>query len=286
MSSEVTTDRAMILAGGLGTRMQKQVEGLALDERTSEFADKGVKGLIPVGRPFLDHTLQALLDAGLRRFCLIVPPGASAIRRYYEAVAERVEEAEIRFAVQPEPLGTANAVLAGAEWAGDEPFMVFNSDNFYTPATAAVLAAAPAPATIAFDREALIANSNIPAERIRRFAVLDMDEAGCLRRIIEKPDDPEAYVRDGRLFVSMNCFLFTPEIFAACASIQPHPVRKEYELPSAVQYTIDQMDLTYRAVSVAEGVLDLTGRTDIGPVRKMLADHQVRFQGPETVEIE
>ncbi len=286
MGEEHNTRRAMVLAGGLGTRMQKQVEGLVLDRQTARLADQGVKGLIPIGRPFLDHTLQALLDAGLGDFCLIVPPGASAIRRYYEAVAEALGDATIHFAVQDEPLGTADAVAAGEDWAGDRPFMVFNSDNFYTVPTVRALAAAAAPATIAFERETLIANSNIPAERIKRFAVLDIDPAGHLRKIVEKPEDPDAYARDGRLFVSMNCFLFAREIFQACKSIEAHPVRKEYELPTAVQYTIDRLRQTYQCVPVAEGVLDLTGRTDIGPVRKLLARHQVRFRGPEHLEID
>ena len=285
MTTELTTNRALILARGLGTRMQKQVEGLVLDERTSRLADVGAKGLIPIGRPFLDHTLQALMDAGVEDFCLVVPPGASAIRRYYEAVGQRLERGRISFAVQQEPLGTADAVAAGQDWAGDEPFLVFNSDNFYPPAAVTALASAPAPATIAFERDALIAKSNIPEERIRRFAVMDIDEAGHLRRIIEKPDNPDDYARDGRLYVSMNCFLFTSEIFTACRSIDAHPQRKEYELPTAVQYSIDRMGLSYRAVPCEEGVLDLTGRADIAPVRELLAGHEVRFWAPDELEL-
>ncbi|KKK84822.1 hypothetical protein LCGC14_2779460, partial [marine sediment metagenome] len=98
MTAQQITTRAMILAGGLGTRMQKQVDGLALDEETARIADEGSKGLIPIGRPFLDHTLQALMDAGVVDFCLIVPPGASALGSYYQAVGDRLEAARINFA--------------------------------------------------------------------------------------------------------------------------------------------------------------------------------------------
>ncbi len=274
----------MILARGLGTRMQKKVRGLELDEATSRLADRGAKGLIPIGRPFLDHALQAMLDAGLREFCLVVAPRSSAIRKYYQAVGERLEEGRIDFAVQVKPLGTADAVAAGRRWAGDRPFLLFNSDNFYTPATVSALARAPAPATIAFERDAMIARSNIPADRIARFAALEIDDAGRLLRIVEKPEDPDRYARDGKLYLSMNCFLFTPAIFQACAAIKPHPQRKEYELPTAVQHSIDRMDLTYATIKVEEGVLDLTGRADIGPVRKMLAGHEVRFWAPPSAE--
>jgi len=285
MSVTLQTTRAMILARGLGTRMQKEVDGLELDEQTSRLADEGAKGLIPIGRPFLDHTLQALMDAGLRDFCLIVPPGGSAIRRYYQAVSDRLREAEISFAVQDKPLGTAHAVLSGKEWAGGEPFCVLNSDNFYHPTAVTALASATPPASIAFERDALIAGSNIPAERICRFAAMDIDEAGRLRRIVEKPANPDRYARGGKLYVSMNCFLFTEEIFPACASIEMNPDRKEYELPTAVQYTINELGQTYQAVPVEEGVLDLTGRADIEPVRRMLAGHEVRFWAPDHLEM-
>jgi glucose-1-phosphate thymidylyltransferase len=282
MKTATFCDRAMILARGLGTRMQKEVEGLKLDAQTAKLASQGAKGLISVGRPFLDHTLQALLEAGVKDFCLVAPPGASAIRRYYEAVAASLPaDCRIDFAAQEQPLGTANAVLAGEDWGKRGNFMVFNSDNFYPPRAVRELACTSAPATTAFEREALIARSNIPADRIRRFAVMDIDQEGFLRRILEKPENPQQYARDGKLYVSMNCFLFTPDILRACREIPVNPIRKEYELPTAVQLTIDTYGLKYAAVSSAEGVLDLTGRDDIEPVRKMLAGHKVSFPEPK-----
>ncbi len=281
MSSKLTTDRAMILARGLGSRMQKDVDGLKLDEQTAKLASKGAKMMISVGRPFLDHTLQALLDAGMKHFCLIVPPEAPALRAYYGEVARSIAPATISFAVQEKPVGTANAVAAGREWADGKSFIVLNSDNYYTPQSLIELASAQAPATLAYERDALIAKSNIPADRIARFAMIDLDEQGCMRKIVEKPENPEQYARNGRLYVSMNCFLFTKEIFQACAVIEPDPVRKEYEIPTAVQYCIDKMGQRYQAVCVEDGVLDLTGRADIEPVRKMLAGHEVRFPEPK-----
>ncbi len=286
MNEKLTTDKAMILARGLGTRMQKQADDVKLDAATSDLAAKGAKGLITVGagRPFLDYSLQALMDTGIRDICLIVAPGTSMLRNYYEAVGERLPDTRISFAVQDEPLGTAHAVASGRQWADGKPFIVVNCDNFYTPEAIRALITSAVPATVAFEREALIANSNIPADRIRRFAVIDFDQSGCLRKIIEKPDNPDDYALDGKLYVSMNCFCFTTEIFDACDAIEPNPVRKEYELPTAVQYTIEQMGLTYQAVKCTEGVLDMTGRDDIESVRRLLADHEVRFDAPEKKE--
>lgn len=272
----------MILARGLGTRMQKDVDGLKLDEKTAQLASKGAKMMISVGRPFLDHTIQALLDAGIRHFCLIIPPEAPALRAYYTQVLQSLPSGStMSYAVQEKPIGTANAVAAGRDWAGDKPFIVLNSDNYYTAESVNALASASAPATIAYERDALIAQSNIPADRIARFAVVDIDDAGNMRRIVEKPANPETFARGGKLYVSMNCFLFTKEIFVAADAIEPDPVRKEYEIPTAVQYVIDKLHVPFKAVLQEAGVLDLTGRADIEPVRKMLAGHDVKFPQPK-----
>ena len=55
-----------------------------------------------------------------------------------------------------------------------------------------------------------------------------------LAAIVEKPERPEDYIRDGRLWVSMNLYRFTPHIFDACRRIKPDPVRGELELTAAV----------------------------------------------------
>ena len=52
-----------------------------------------------------------------------------------------------------------------------------------------------------------------------------------------------------------------------------------------MQYSIEELGLTYTAVPSAEGVLDLTARTDIASVRKLLSGHKVRFSGPDHLEI-
>ena len=67
---------------------------------------------------------------------------------------------------------------------------------------------------------------------MRAFAAIVVGPDGELKEIVEKPPEPERYVRDGRLWVNMNLFRFTPEIFGSCRSIQPDPDRGELELPS------------------------------------------------------
>ena len=59
-------DRAVILAAGLDTRMQRADESARMSPEQRRVADSGVKAMIPIARPFLDYVLSALADAGFR----------------------------------------------------------------------------------------------------------------------------------------------------------------------------------------------------------------------------
>ena len=97
----------------------------------------------------------------------------------------------LAFAVQDEPIGTANAVAAAEAWTGDDPFLVVNGDNYYAVRTLASLVGRAGAATALYRAETLLARSNIPADRIRAFA-LGVVEDGRLARIVEKPTPEQA----------------------------------------------------------------------------------------------
>ncbi|MDB5326739.1 MAG: glucose-phosphate thymidylyltransferase [Phycisphaerales bacterium] len=79
----VPTERAVILARGLGTRMRRHDADAALDDDQAKVAETGVKALIRIKRPFLDYILSVLADAGVRRVCLVIGPEHHELRRYY-----------------------------------------------------------------------------------------------------------------------------------------------------------------------------------------------------------
>ena len=267
--------KAVILARGLGTRMRRADAGAALDPAQAAAAETGVKGMIPVGRPFLDYALGALADAGYRDVCLVIGPEHGAVRDHY---TRRVEARRIRlgFAVQQRPLGTADAVLAAESFAGGDPFLVVNSDNYYPVAALAALRAHAPPALVGFERDALAREGNVPPERIARFAVLDVAPDGTLRRVVEKPDDATLRALGEPLYVSMNCWLFAPAIFEACRRVAPSP-RGELELPHAVQWLIDERGARFAVLPAHEPVLDLSSRADIPAVAARLAGVEVRL---------
>ena len=127
-----------------------------------------------------------------------------------------------------------------------------------------------------FDRDALVRDGNIPAERIARFALLDVDGSGALRRIVEKPTDADAVRLGDSAPVSMNSWLFTAEIFAACRAV-PLSARGELELPQAVQWAIERQGARFTVVPSSAPVLDLSGRDDIASVAERLAGREVRL---------
>lgn len=276
MSSRNETTKVVILARGLGKRMRKSDERTKLGADQAAVADIGLKAMIPMatgnGRPFLDYLLSALADAGLTDVCLVIGPEHSAVRDHYErdAVPSRIK---VEFAVQEQALGTANAVLSAEEFAGDDAFAVINSDNFYPAEALSALYTLAEPAIVGFDRDVLVKLGNVPAERTARFGALDIDSDGYLRRILVSPT--ETMLKSGEpIYSSMNCFLFTKKIFAACREV-PLSARGEYELPQAVHLAIDRNLMRFKVVRVSGAVLDMSSRGDIARVAEHLKGIEV-----------
>jgi dTDP-glucose pyrophosphorylase len=269
---QANTTKAVILARGLGTRMRAENPHATLDSSQASVAETGVKAMIPVGRPFLDHVLTGLADAGFIDVCLVIGPEHGSIREYYERKA-RPQKLRIHFAEQVKPLGTADAVLAAEAFAGADSFVVLNSDNFYPASALVSLQRMSEPALIGFERDGLIELGNVPAERVTRFGALDIDRHGYLRRILAKPDE----TLDGQpVYASLNCWLFTTAIFRACREVTLSP-RGELELPRAVQLAIDEFGMRFLVIRMREAVLDMSSRSDVVAIAERLGGRGVSF---------
>jgi glucose-1-phosphate thymidylyltransferase len=247
-----------------------------LSERQEAAAELGLKAMMPLeaGSVFLDYVVSALADAGITDVCLVVGPDHEAIREHY--ARQSLSRVRVEFAIQAEPIGTANAVLSAREFAGEERFLVLNSDNYYSVEAYRALADGEGSGLIGFDRETLIRESNIEAGRVARYALLDVSEGGWLRRIVEKPDEATYRAMSGATMVSMNLWVFTSGIFEACRTV-PKSARGEYELPHAVQHGIDALGMRVRVVPMSAGVLDMSSRSDVATVASRLARVEVRL---------
>jgi glucose-1-phosphate thymidylyltransferase len=254
--------RAVVLARGLGSRMRQEDGAAHLSPQQAEAAAAGHKAMMPInGRPFLDYLLSALADAGVTDVALVVAPDHERLRRHYldETPPSRLRMA---FIVQPEAVGTANAIAATRSWVEDGPFLAMNSDNLYPVPALRDLAALHEPGLPAFELEDLIQSGNIPAERVRSFATIDVDDEGYLTGIVEKPRDIN------RSLISMNCWRFDARIFEACRDV-PRSARGEFELPEAVGLAV-QRGVRFKAVPAKGPVLDLSRRADAADVERRL----------------
>lgn len=273
--------KAVILAAGLGTRMRKADEAAQLSADQEQIAQTGVKALIPIpgatgaaARPFLDYVLAAIVDGGIESACLVIGPDHHQVRRYYEELPKK--RLKIDFAVQAKPLGTANAVHSAEAFAGNDPFLMINSDNFYPTSAVRGLAALKGNGVAGFHRDAMLKGSNIDADRIQKFAAAEIDAHGHMTRVLEKPSAETLVQLGDDIYLSMNCWRFGPSIFEACRNIKPSP-RGEYEITDAAQYVIDVLKEPFTAVKLHEPVLDMSSRADVGEVGRRLSAMKIEL---------
>ncbi len=265
--------KAVVLARGLGTRMRRADTSAAVGDDQARVADTGVKALIPIGRPFLDYALTALADAGIGEVVLVIGPEHEAVREYYTVTAPPAR-LRLSFAVQAEPRGTADAVVAAASAVAGADFLVLNSDNYYPSDALRALVALDGPGLVAFGREAMVRDGNVPADRIRMFAVVRVGDDEHLIDVIEKPDDETLASLGDAVFVSMNCWRFDATVLDACRRVTPSP-RGEFELPDAVRLAMTRMGSRFRVIRMNAAVLDLSNRGDIASVAERLAGVRV-----------
>jgi NDP-sugar pyrophosphorylase family protein len=117
--------RAVILAGGLGTRLRPYTTIIP-------------KPLVPIGdRPVLEHIIRSLIRCGVDRIDLCVGHLGQLIGVYL-AHADLPREVKLSFNWESEPLGTAGA-LAGVPDL-DGTFIVMNGDVLTTLDYAALVA--------------------------------------------------------------------------------------------------------------------------------------------------
>ena len=241
-----------------------------LDAAQAAAAETGAKAMVPIaGRPFLDHLLHALAEAGFDDIALVLAPEHAQTRAYYTALP--VSRIRLSFVTQREPRGTADAVLAGESWTAGQPFIALNSDNLYPIPALAALREASRPAVPGFERDSL----NLPLDRVATFARIERDARGCLSKIVEKPGLEAMRAAGPGALVSMNVWRFDRRIFSACRDV-PLSTRGEKELPQAVALAASR-GVCFEVLPARGPVVDLSSRADVARVTAELGGADVRL---------
>ena len=153
-------------------------------------------------------------------------------------------------------------------------FLAVNADNLYPLPALEALRQLHGPGLAGFRRSGLLRGGLIAAERILAFALIEADPDGFLSRIVEKPDPAAAASFGPDPLVSMNAWVLPPSIFESARAIAPS-VRGELELQDAVRHNIHELGERYRVLPFDEPVVDLSSRSDIPVVTRLLQDREV-----------
>ena len=106
---------AVILAGGMGTRLKSVVPNLP-------------KPMAPVnGRPFMEYQLDYWIDQGVSQFIVSVGYMKEVIMGHF---GPSYRSTPISYAVEAKPLGTGGGLLLAARYLS-EPFLLLNGDTFF-----------------------------------------------------------------------------------------------------------------------------------------------------------
>ncbi len=107
---------AIVLAGGLGTRLRSVVSDVP-------------KPMAPInGIPFLVYILEYLKKNGVDRVILSVGYKWKIIKDYF---GERYGGMKLLYSVEDEPLGTGGAIKQALNFGKDEDIFIVNGDTFF-----------------------------------------------------------------------------------------------------------------------------------------------------------
>lgn len=159
--------KAVILAGGQGTRLQPVTHG-AIPKPMAEL----------MGRPVLEHIVRHLADCGFTEICCTLANLPEQIRQYFGGGEDFGVHMEYR--LEARPLGTAGAVKNCRDFTGGEDFLVISGD-----------AACDLDLRALWDAhrraKPVVTMALYPHDAPLAYGLAVTDDRGYIRRFIEKP---------------------------------------------------------------------------------------------------
>ncbi|MES2004810.1 MAG: nucleotidyltransferase family protein [Bacteroidota bacterium] len=175
---------AIILAGGLGTRLREAVPDLP-------------KCMAPVnGHPFIAYVIKHLAKQGIERFIFSLGYRSEA---FTDFLVSALPEANYTIVIEQEPLGTGGAIQYAAHSAETENLVVVNGDSIFTtdiPAQAAFHDSHSADCTLALKA----------MENFSRYGVVEMNADGSIALFKEKQWYEKGLINGGVYIVNRSLF--------------------------------------------------------------------------------
>ena len=174
--------KAIILAGGLGTRLRPLTDTLP-------------KCLVPIaGRPLLDYWVDSLADAGVREARVNNHAHADQVRAYVDEVSAS-GRLKLDESYEPELLGSAGTIAANADLAdGADAVIIIYADNLSDVDLGGMLAfhrSHDDPFTM------LLFRAPVPSA----CGIAELDGEGRVVSFVEKPEEPKGDLANGGVYI-------------------------------------------------------------------------------------